>query len=339
MSMIALTSIGMADASIYLNQETIYIGSDVPNIIDNPSDYMLTFSDIMVEVINNEVRNSNRLCKPYVENGVIKGVHISNPNYCSNSKEVYQIIDINGVNSFPVDAMIMTLHPSNRDGDYNAMMQNLKDRYSIKSNYKASFENLPQLGDRSFFMPTTVSPDGEHRYLNMLVVQSGNIIIRIGSITFEEDKNSKDLLIDFARKYLTKISQVRNNQPNLIIQANADKTSLEVGDTLNIEFKSTTKALITVKNDNVIIDSFILDHIERKNYIVNKANGLEIIEISGITPKGKTDFTQISITSKNKTLPTSIVIQPSNKESPGFVVVLSVFLILIVSLIFKSYRK
>lgn len=329
---IVLASIGIADASIRSNQETVFIGGSPPDIVDNPTDYFLTTSDIQSEVRNYDMRDSNRLCKPYVENGVVRGVYAGNPRYCDDSKEAIQDIYINQQSGIPVGVMIIGLHPSVSDSDYDAMIQNIKDTYSIETNYRASFENIPQLGDRAFYMPTTIPTSGGSGYDNTLIVQSGNVVIRISF-------SSKDTMIDLARKYISKISQVRGSQPNLIIQASADKTVLEVGDyynsgdRFNIEFKSTASALITVKNSNQIIDSFVLEHSDSRNYIADKASGNEMIEVTGITAKGKTDSTQLSITTKNKETPTPTPMWTPTKQSPGFDIVLALFSVTILLII------
>ena len=290
---IASASVGIADASIRSNQETVYIGGNPPDIIEEPTEYLLTTSDIQAQISNTQIRNGMKdggfTCKPAKVDAGHYGYY-NEPNYCEGKTIVQSISASNN----HINAWIIGLHPS--VSEYDAILQNIKDTRSIGSNYKATFENLPQLGERAFFMPTTIS--GGNGYEDTLVVQSGNVIVMISGSTTEEGKNSKEFLIDIARKYLSKISQVRDSQPNLIIQSTADKTVLEVGEyynsgeRFNIEFKSTESALITVKNSNEIIDSFVLEHSESRSYIADKASGNEMIEITGITAKGKTDSTE-----------------------------------------------
>jgi len=361
---IITVNIGVSDASIVSNSQTAYIGGNQPDIIDEPSDYLLTPSDFNIQDGHGNTFDKQPkayiisgspgsfTCKPKVENWY--GYYSGQPEYCEGIA-IVQTPSFPPNNYYSFSATIIALHPY--VNDYDAIMKNIKDTYSIRSNYRARFENfsqlcegtVPELCERAFFMPriSPFPPIGAHE--STLVVQSGNIILMISgsasvpisdmpSISMYDDNRTKDLLIDFADQYLFKIAQLRHAQliKGPIIQVNMDKTNFEVGDTFNIEFQPTVKALITVKNNNKTIDSFVLNHTQNKNYIVDKASGDEIIEITSITAKGITGAAQLYITTKDKP---PIQIQIPTKVSPGFDVALSVLSITATLSVLRILKK
>lgn len=314
---------GVSEASIISNTNAVYIGGSPPVIIDNPEDYFLTISEVPEarEISNQQnIYGGEYTSKPIAENGRYVGYH---QNSAFETKRGIQNIGLEDYSGFNV--IIFTIKPTT---DSDLIWQNIKDTITLTSKYEATFENIPGLGDRAFYQPATSTQISGNLY-----VQKGNIIISV--MGYPEP--NKLTLIGFATRYLDKISEVNKNQPNLIIQASSDKKELEVGDTFDINFKSTSDAQITVKNNGKIVDSFVLTHSTSRNYKVDEANGNENIEITGINSKGKSDVEYLSITTKEKATPTPTptpnpVITPNqaSNQSSGFGINFAIFGLMII---------
>ncbi len=290
-----IVSTSTSEASIVSNTELVYISGSPPDIIDEPTLYLLTNSDfqqsVKIDTMNAEYDGAQTCLGNFI-NGKSNG-YITDSECIGKrvTQEIYTLNSYGGITKI-YNIQIYTFRPNT---DFSIIWKNINS--NINSGSDISSSSSLSMGDKSIYIIWEGNAG-----LQGLDVQSGNIMFFVHDIF--GDEQSKQMLINIAQKYLDKLSQIKANEPNLIIQANADKTNLEVGDIFTISFKSTSKALITIKNNNAVIDSFVLPQSDSRSYKVDKAGGEELIEIIGVTAKGKQDTTQLRITTKEKWTPT-----------------------------------